>query len=73
MEKIPLTKREQQIFDYVLCYRMEKQYSPNMREICAGVGLNSTSCIHKYIYSMAEKGWLLPYCGRAGSIVPIQD
>jgi len=73
MEKIAMTKREQQIFDYVLGYRTEKQYSPSMREICEGVGLSSPSCIHKYIHSMAEKGWLLPYTGKAGSIIPILD
>ena len=73
MEKAELTKREKVILDYIVRYRQEKHYSPSMRQIAKGIGLNSVATIHGHIHKLEKKGWIMPYDGTARSIVPTAD
>lgn len=50
--------KQQQILNFIEQYSLEKGYPPTVREICAGVGLNSPSTVHGYI-SRLEKAGLL--------------
>lgn len=72
-EKKGLTKREQVIFDYIVQFRKEKHFSPSMRQIAKGVGLSSPSTVHVHIHTLAAKGWILPYSGIPGSIIPLAE
>lgn len=35
-----MTRREQAVYDYVLLFRAKMRFSPSMREIAEGIGLN---------------------------------
>ena len=41
-----MTRREQAVYDYVLLFRAKMRFSPSMREIAEGIGLNSVSYTH---------------------------
>jgi len=41
-----LTKKQQEIYDYILSFTGEHGYPPSVREICAAVGLKSPSTVH---------------------------
>lgn len=53
-----LTKREQEVYDCVV-RRLAEGLSPTVREICAELGIKSTSSAHKYLKSLEEKGLLM--------------
>ena len=72
-EKKELTKREQLIFDYIVQFRKKKHFSPSMRQIAKGVGLASPSTVYVHVHTLSEKGWILPYNGTPGSIIPITE
>lgn len=56
MEK--LKPREQKILDFMKKELGKKGYPPTVREICAALGIKSTSTVHKDIERIEQKGWL---------------
>lgn len=46
------------IFDYIYKYIIEHGYSPSVREIGDGVGLKSTSSVHRHLSNMFNNGML---------------
>ena len=53
-----LKEREQKILDYMKEEIREKGYPPTVREICAALGIKSTSTAHKDIASLVDKGFI---------------
>lgn len=53
-----LKEREQKILDYMKEEVREKGYPPTVREICAALGIKSTSTAHKDIAKLVEKGYI---------------
>ena len=53
-----LKEREQKILDYMKEEIREKGYPPTVREICAALGIKSTSTAHKDIAKLVEKGYI---------------
>ena len=66
---VELTKREKDVYKF----RNEKQFSPSLRKIAAGIGLYSVSTVSAHVHKIAAKGWFLPYDGTPNSIVPISN
>ncbi|MFD0771255.1 transcriptional repressor LexA [Bacillus sp. CGMCC 1.60114] len=56
MEK--LTKRQQDIFDFIKQKVQEKGYPPSVREIGQAVGLASSSTVHGHLSRLEEKGYI---------------
>jgi LexA DNA binding domain. len=56
MQEIDLTKSEGQLYNIIVNYIKEKQYSPSIRELCELAGYKSTSSIHNKIQRLIEKG-----------------
>lgn len=52
------TKRQMEIYDYIVGYIIENQYSPTVREICEGVGLSSTSSVYSHMETLKELGMI---------------
>ncbi|MEA4826926.1 transcriptional repressor LexA [Clostridium sp. JNZ J1-5] len=52
------TKRDKQteIYEFIKKQIVEKGYPPSVREICAGVGLSSTSTVHGHLARLEKKG-----------------
>ena len=53
-----LKEREQKILDYMKEEIRKKGYPPTVREICAALGIKSTSTAHKDIAKLVEKGYI---------------
>lgn len=70
MEKQTLTRKEQEVYSFILEYRRDMRFTPSMREIADGMGLNSVSTVHRHVHSLIDKGWLLPYVASGRSAVP---
>lgn len=54
----PLTTREKSILDYIREKINLSGYPPTVREICAAVGLRSTSTVHGYLTRLEEMGYI---------------
>lgn len=54
-----LKEREQRILDYMKEEIRTKGYPPTVREICAALGIKSTSTAHKDIESLVKQGYLV--------------
>lgn len=55
MEK-KLTRRQEEILTYIKKYMAEHGYPPAIREICAGVGLNSTATVFVHLKNLESNG-----------------
>lgn len=51
-----LTKRQQQVFDFIESYIEAKGFGPTVREICEAVHLSSPSTVHVHLKSLEDKG-----------------
>lgn len=51
-------ENQQKILDYIKSEIQEKGYPPSVREICAAVGLRSTSTVHSHLQKLEERGLL---------------
>ena len=49
-------ERKKAILSFVEEYSKENGYAPSVREICKGVGLSSTSSVHRYLKQMSQTG-----------------
>lgn len=53
-----ITKKQQQILDYIKEQILEKGYPPAVREICEAVGLRSTSSVHSHLETLEKNGFI---------------
>lgn len=51
-----ITKRQQQIYDFIRSYQLEKGYPPSVREMAAAVGLSSPSTVHAHLSALEARG-----------------
>ena len=54
-----LKERERKILEYMKNEIRTKGYPPTVREICAAIGIKSTSTAHKDIESLVRQGYLV--------------
>ena len=43
------SKRQLEVYDYIVDYMLKHQYAPSVRDICKGVGLKSTSSVYAHL------------------------
>ena len=53
-----LGKSQQAVYSFICEYIRQKSFPPTVREICAAVGLKSTSTVHMHLKSLEEKGYI---------------
>ena len=53
-----ISKKQQQILDYIKEEILGKGYPPTVREICEKVGLRSTSSVHSHLNTLEENGYI---------------
>lgn len=51
-----ITKRQQQIYDYIKSYQQENGYPPSVREMAQAVGLSSPSTVHAHLSALEDHG-----------------
>lgn len=66
-----LTRRQQEVLDFIRAYVAEHQYSPTFDEIADFVGLDSKSGVHRIVHGLVDRGAirLLPRQARSIEIV----
>src|SRR5271154_1032020 len=74
-----LTKRQQEIFDFIRKYSARYGYPPTVRDIGKAVGLASSSTVHQHLANLEQIGLLrrdpskpraLELMGRSDSVRP---
>jgi repressor LexA len=58
MVELKLTKRQQEIFDFIQKYASKYGYPPTVREIGKAVGLASSSTVHAHLANLQKSGLL---------------
>ncbi len=58
MVELNLTKRQQEIFDFVRSYGSEHGYPPTVRDIGKAIGLTSSSTVHAHLANLEKLGLL---------------
>lgn len=73
MEKLELTNKQQEIYEFIKMQIIEKGYPPTVREIATGVNLKSTSSIHTHLEAIEKKGWIKRDYAKSRTIEIISD
>ncbi|MCI9353060.1 MAG: transcriptional repressor LexA [Lawsonibacter sp.] len=63
-----LTRKQQQIYDFILAFTNEHGYPPSVREIGAAVGLKSPSTVHFHMKGLEEAGVIVKAEGKTRAI-----
>jgi len=58
MVELKLTKRQQEIFDFVRRYARDHGYPPTVRDIGKAIGLTSSSTVHAHLANLEKLGVL---------------
>ncbi len=58
MVELNLTKRQQEIFEFVKRYVSDHGYPPTVRDIGKGIGLTSSSTVHAHLANLEKLGLL---------------
>ena len=53
-----LGKSQQAVYSFICDYIRQRSFPPTVREICAAVGLKSTSTVHMHLKSLEKKGYI---------------
>ncbi len=53
-----ISKKQQEILDYIKKEVLEKGYPPTVREICEAVSLKSTSSVHAHMETLEKNGYI---------------
>jgi len=63
-----LTRKQQEIYDYILAFTNEHGYPPSVREIGAAVGLKSPSTVHFHMKGLEQAGVIVKAEGKTRAI-----
>ncbi len=53
-----LSKKQQEILEFIRSELLSRGYPPSVREICTAVNLKSTSSVHAHLTTLEEKGYI---------------
>ena len=57
-DRVPMTDKQQEIYDFLKARIREKGYPPSVREIGEAVHLRSTSSVHAQLETLERKGYI---------------
>jgi len=72
IERRPLTKRQREVLDFIVKYRVGHGYSPTVRDICQAFGFQSQNGAVSNILPLRAKGWITWEPNRARTIMPVE-
>ncbi len=58
MEKGNISKKQQEILDYIKEQTLSRGFPPSVRDICAAVNLKSTSSVHSHLETLEKNGYI---------------
>ena len=65
-----LSRRQQEIYNFILSFTNEHGYPPSVREIGAEVGLKSPSTVHFHMKGLEEAGVSIRLAARRTDVLP---
>lgn len=68
-----LSKKQQEILDYIKSEILSKGYPPSVRDICQAVGLKSTSSVHAHLEKLEEYGYIRRDPAKSRTIEILDD
>ena len=68
-----LTRRQREIYDYIVEFVKENGYSPSLEEIGSHFDLASVATVHKHIQHLVSKGFLRKAWNRSRSLEPVDE
>ena len=71
MDNGKLTKRQQQVLDYVQRETAKNSYPPTVREIGEALGLSSSATVHTHLAALEAKGYLHRDASKSRSLTVI--
>ncbi len=71
--KKTLSKKQQEILDFIKARILEKGYPPAVREICEAVNLKSTSSVHSHLETLDRLGYIKRDPTKPRAIVVCDD
>ena len=63
-----LTRKQQEVYDFILSFTNEHGYPPSVREIGAALGLKSPSTVHFHMKGLEEAGVIVKAEGKTRAI-----
>lgn len=66
-----LTPRQRDVYEWIVEHCETLGYSPTVREVAKGVGVNSPNCITGHLGKLRAKGWISWTPGRSRTLRPI--
>lgn len=68
-----MRNRAEEILEFIKDYIQNENMAPSVREICDGVGIRSTSTVHRYLHRLEEEGRIHMATGKNRAIVVLDD
>ena len=65
---VELNEKEKAVFEYISDCVDKNGYAPSVRDICAAVGIKSTSSVHDYIRRLEMKGYIRKSSGKSRAL-----
>ncbi len=65
---IDLTQKEKEVYEYINVCLEKNGYAPSVRDICAAVGIKSTSSVHEYLKRLSDKGYIKKSSGKSRAL-----
>lgn len=60
MNNVNLTRKQQEVFDFLLTNQAQFDHPPTLDELCLAMGLKSRGSLHKHIQGLIEAGLIEP-------------
>ena len=73
MPKGPISKKQQEILDYMKQAILDRGFPPSVREICDAVQLRSTSSVHAHLEALEKNGYIRKDATKPRAIEIIDD
>lgn len=73
MPKGKISKKQQEILEYMKKEILEKGYPPAVRQICEAVNLKSTSSVHAHLESLEKNGYIKKDATKPRAIEILDD
>ncbi len=65
---VELNEKEKAVYKYITDCVNNNGYAPSVRDICAAVGIKSTSSVHDYIRRLETKGYIRKSSGKSRAL-----
>ncbi|MGN0364251.1 MAG: transcriptional repressor LexA [Bilifractor sp.] len=73
LTKRPISKKQQEILDYLKQEILDRGFPPSVREICEAVHLKSTSSVHAHLEALEKNGYIRKDATKPRAIEILDD